>query len=162
MTSPIQIGSMTFTKPNDTQVVATRTIDAPRDLVWAAHTQCEHVQKWLLGPEGWKMPVCEIDLRPGGMWRYAYEGPDGAGFQMSGECKEIQAPERLVYTERMDGSPGEALDTMTLTEEGGRTVVVTVVEYPSQDIREQIIATGMMDGWAESYDRLERYLRTLG
>ncbi|HLA81790.1 MAG TPA: SRPBCC domain-containing protein [Thermoleophilia bacterium] len=161
MASPIQVGSMTFTQPNDTQLVATRTIGAPRALVWAAHTECGHVQKWLLGPEGWKMPVCEIDLRPGGKWRYAYEGPDGAGFQMSGEYREIQAPERLVNTERMDDSPGEALDTMTLTEEGGHTVVVTVVEYPSQEIRDQIIATGMMDGWAESYDRLEEYLRSM-
>ena len=157
-----QVGSMTFTKPDDTSLVATRVMDAARDLVWAAHTQCEHVQQWLLGPEGWTMPICEIDLRPGGRWRYVYEGPDGATFPMSGEYREIQAPARLVNTETMDDSPADTLNILTLTEENGRTVVRTVVEYPSKEIREGIIATGMMEGWAESYDRLQRYLCSLG
>lgn len=126
-----QVGAMTFTRPNDTELVADRVIDAPRDLVWAAHTQCEHVKKWLLGPEPWQMPVCEIDLRPGGKWRYVYEGPDAPSFTMSGEYREIQGPERIVNTESMDGSPVATLNTMTLTEQDGRTLVHTVVEYPS-------------------------------
>jgi uncharacterized protein YndB with AHSA1/START domain len=159
MVSPIQVGSMTFTKPNDTQLTATRELDAPRELVWAAHTQCEHVRKWLLGPEGWTMPVCEIDLRPGGKWRYVYKGPDGAGFQMSGEYRDVKSPERVVNTEKMDDYPTETLNTLTLSEENGRTIVHTVVEYPSKEIREEIIATGMLGGWAESYDRLQEYLR---
>ena len=162
MVSPIQVGSMTFTKPNDTQLTARRELDAPRDLVWAVHTQCEHLQKWLLGPEGWTMPVCEIDLRPSGRWRYVYEGPGGAGFQMAGEYREVVAPERIVNTEKMDDYPTETLNTLTLTEENSRTVLHTIVEYPSEEVREEIIATGMMDGWAGSYDRLDEYLRSMG
>lgn len=161
MSIPIQVGSMTFTKPTATRLTARRVLDAPRTLVWAAHTQCGHVREWLLGPEGWTMPVCEIELRPGGKWRYLYAGPDGAGFQMSGEYKEVETPERIVNTERMDDYPSETFNSMTLTEEGGRTVVDTIVDYPSEEIREEIIATGMMDGWAASYDRLETYLRSL-
>ena len=159
MASSSQVGSMTFTKPNDTQLVAMRVINAPQDLVWKAHTQCEQVKQWLLGPDGWTMPGCEIDLRPGGAWRYVYKGADGAGFEMGGEYKEIEAPERLVNTERMNDLPIETLNTLTLTEQAGRTVVRTVVDYPSQEIREQIIATGMMEGWAKSYDRLERFIQ---
>jgi uncharacterized protein YndB with AHSA1/START domain len=158
MASPIRIGSMIFTKPNDTQLLATREIDAPRERVWAAHTQCELVERWLLGPDGWTMPSCEMDLRPGGTWRYVYKGPDGGGFQMSGAYKEVQAPERLVNTERMDDFSAETLNTMTLTERNGRTLIRTLVEYPSNELREEIIATGMMDGWAQSYDLLEKLL----
>ena len=163
MSSATKVGAMTFTRATDTSLVAERLIDAPRDLVWAAHTQCQHVQQWLLGPEGWTMPSCEIDLRPGGKWRYVYEGPDGAtGFSMGGEYREIEVPRKIVNTERMDDEPSvEALNTLTLTEEDGRTLVRTVVDYPSNGVREGIIATGMMGGLAESYDRLEAYLLSL-
>lgn len=160
MSTPTHVGSMTFTKPSDTVLVATRVIEAPRDLVWAAHTECAHVKEWLLGPEGWTMPICEIDLRPGGQWRYVYQGPSGDGFQMSGEYRDVRAPELLVNTEKMEGVELESLNTLELIEDEDRTIVRTTVEYPSKDSREEIIATGMMDGWAESYDRLDRYLRT--
>lgn len=158
MPSSILVRSMTFTKPNDTQLLATREIAAPREQVWAAHTQCDLVRQWLLRQEGWTMPECEIALHPGGDWRYVFEGPDGSSFQMSGVYSEVQAPERLVSTERMDDSPAETVNTMTLTERMGRTFIETLVEYPSNELREEIIATGMMDGWAESYDRLESFL----
>jgi uncharacterized protein YndB with AHSA1/START domain len=107
------------------------------------------------------MPVCEIDLRPGGGYRYVYKGPDAPSFTMSGEYREVQVPERIVSTESYSESPGETLNTLTLTEEDGRTIVRTVVEYPSKEVREEVLATGMMDGWAESYDRLERQLREM-
>ncbi len=161
MTDTVQVGATTFTKPDETSLIATRAIEADRQLVWAAHTQCEHVKEWLLGPEGWTMPTCEIDLRPAGRWRYVYEGPDGARFSMSGEYREIEAPERVVNTETMDDAPVETVNTLTLIEEGGKTTLRTVVVYPSKELREAIIATGMMDGWAESYDRLEKYLQSL-
>jgi uncharacterized protein YndB with AHSA1/START domain len=160
MASTTQVRSTSFTKPDDKTLVAEFTLEAPRELVWAAHTQCEHVKQWLLGPEGWTMPTCEIDLRPGGRWRYVYRGPDGTSFSMSGEYRELDTPERLVNTETMEGSPGSTLNTLILTEQEGRTTINTVVEYPSQEMREAIIETGMMDGWAESYERLERYLRS--
>jgi uncharacterized protein YndB with AHSA1/START domain len=159
MASSTQVGSTTFTRPNDTQLVAMRLISAPPDFVWEAHTLCEQVKQWLLGPDGWTMPVCEIDLRPGGKYRYVYEATDGRTFQMSGEYQEIEAPERIVSTESMGDSPVQTVNTLTLTENGGRTVLRTVVDYPSKEVREEIISTGMLEGWNKSYDRLEKYLR---
>ncbi len=163
MESTSQVGLTTFTRPNDTQLRAIRVLDAPRALVWAAHTQCEHVQKWLLGPEGWSMPACSMDLRPGGKWSYAYKGPEGDGFTMSGQFREIEAPERIVQTETMEGAPMavETVNTLILAEQDGGTLLTTTVDYPSMDMREQIIATGMMDGWAESYDRLQKHLDSM-
>jgi uncharacterized protein YndB with AHSA1/START domain len=161
MASTTLVRTTSFTKPDEKTIVAEFTLQAPRELVWAAHTQCEHVKRWLLGPEGWTMPTCEIDLRPGGRWRYVYEGPDGSGFSMSGEYREVKAPERLVNTETMGDAPESALDTMILTEQEGRTTIRTTVEYPTQEMQESLIETGMLDGWAESYERLERYLRSM-
>lgn len=162
MATETTVRSMKFSMPSDTEIVATWTIDAPRELVWAAHTQPEHIRQWLLGPEGWSMPVCEMDLRPGGGWRYVYEGPGGAdSFSMSGEIREVQAPRRLVQTEMMNDQPPATLNTLTLDEEDGRTMLRSAVEYPSKEVREEILATGMLDGWAESYERLERYLSSL-
>lgn len=161
MSDVTRVGATEFDRPSDTQLTATRVIDAPRDLVWAAHTQCEHTRHWLLGPEGWQMPVCEIDLRPGGRYRYVYKGPDGPGFSMSGEYRDVRDHERIVNTETMDDAPGETLNTLELTEADGRTTIRTMVEYPSRELREELISMGMLDGWAESYDRLESYLRAL-
>lgn len=160
MANTTTVGATTFTMPTDTEVVGMRIIEAPRELVWAAHTQCEHVRQWMLGPGGWSMPTCEIDLRAGGKWRYVFEGPD-TPFELSGEYRDIHEPNLIVNTERMDNGPVETLNTLKLSEEHGRTLVHTVVEYPSKEIREQVLATGMLDGWAESYDRLEEYLRSM-
>jgi uncharacterized protein YndB with AHSA1/START domain len=164
MEDTTQVGLTTFTRPNDTQLRATRVIDASRDLVWAAHTDCEHVPKWLLGPEGWNMPGCIMDLRPGGKWSYSFNGPDDDGFTLRGEYKEIEAPTRIVQTETMEGAPMavETVNTLVLSEVDGGTLLTTTVDYPSTELREQIIATGMMDGWAESYERLQKYLDSLG
>ena len=161
MSTDVHAGATTFSKPSDTQLVATRIFDAPRELVWAAHTQCEHLQKWQLGPEGWTMPTCEIDLRPGGSYRFVYSGPEGAGFQFSGAYREVAAPKHLVITEMLDEGPVETVNTLTLTEADGRTLLRVVVDYPSNEVREQIIATGMLEGWAQTYDVLEEHLRSL-
>ena len=161
LTTETRIGATTFTQPSDTQLVATRVFEVPRELVWAAHTQCEHLQKWQLGPEGWTMPTCQVDLRPGGSYRYVYAGPEGAGFQFSGAYREVQPPERLVNTEMLDDGPTETLNTLTLAEENGHTILRVVVDYPSREVREEIIATGMLEGWAESYDVLDTYLHSL-
>src|ERR687885_209634 len=105
-----KVGSTTFTMPSDAEIVATRVFDAPRRLVWEAHTSPEHVPHWMLGPEGWTMPVCEIDLRPGGAWHFVWRRADGTEeFEMRGEYREIVPPERLVYTERWGGEWPEAL-----------------------------------------------------
>ena len=152
----------TVTLPSDRAVELTRTLDAPRELVWDAFTKPEHVQQWLLGPDGWEMPICEIDLRPGGSWRYGWRSVDGSGepFELRGEFREIAAPERIVHTERMGDSP-EAVATLVLTEANGRTTMTQTVEYPSQEIRDHVLATGMTDGAGTSYSRLADYLKTV-
>ena len=107
------------------------------------------------------MPVCEIDLRPGGTYRYVFEAPDSPSFSLSGEYREIRDRERIVNSETMNDAPGGTVNTMELIEEDGHTVVRTTVDYPSKELRDEIIATGMLDGWAESYDRLEEYLNSV-
>lgn len=133
----------------------TREFDAPRDLVFAAITQPELVQRWMLGPGGWTMPVCEIDLRPGGKFRYVWR-KDGVDMGMSGAFREIVHPERIVHTEifDQDWTGGETIVTTTLTETKGRTKLSVVVRYGSPAAREGAVKTGMIDGMSETYDRL--------
>ena len=155
-------GKTVFTMPSDTEVVATRTFDAPREMLWEAFTNPEHIPKWMLGPDGWEMPVCEIDLRPGGKWRYTWRKSDGSfEFSMYGEFREIVRPERLVNTETFDPHP-PSLNTTTFTEKAGRTLVVATVVYASKEVRDGALSTGMTDGWGQSYDRLDEFLASLG
>jgi uncharacterized protein YndB with AHSA1/START domain len=113
----------------------------------------------MLGPEGMSMPVCELDLRPGGAWHYEWRSPDGSTMEMNGVIREVVPGEKIVQTENWGGDFAEALNTMVLTENNGRTTVKTTVLYPSKRDREAALATGMKEGWSESYDRLEHYLR---
>ena len=154
-------GATTFATPSDTEVVATRVFDAPRELVWDAFTKPEHVQQWLLGPDGWEMPICEIDLRPGGAYRYGWaEAGTGANpFELSGRFQEVDRPSRIVHTEQFMGEGPEAVVTLELTEEDGGTRMTTTMSYPSKEVRDQVLATGMTDGAGKSYDRLADYLR---
>jgi uncharacterized protein YndB with AHSA1/START domain len=151
----------TFTTPSDREIVATRVFDAPRRLVWDAFTKPEHVSQWMLGPEGWTMPVCEIDLRPGGKWRWVWRMTDGTEMEMNGEYREVVAPERLVNTESWGGDWPETVNTVVFTEEGGRTRTVSTVVYPSKEARDAAMKTGMEDGWGHSYERLDAYLPTV-
>lgn len=154
------LGTTTFTTPSDREIVATRVFDAPRKLVWEAHSSPEHVPHWMLGPEGWTMPVCEIDLRPGGEWHFVWRQPDGTEMDMRGVYKEIAPPERLVHTEAWGGDWPETLNTLVLTEEDGKTTLVATVLYPSKEARDRALGTGMKEGWSASYDRLDEQLRT--
>src|SRR5918911_2819465 len=130
MATATKIGSTTFTTPSDLEIAATCVLNAPRRLVWDAHTSPEHVPQWMLGPEGWTMPVCEIDLRPGGAWHFVWRRPaDGNEFEMRGVYREVVPPERLVYTESWGGDWPEALNTLELTEQGGQTTLTTTVLY---------------------------------
>lgn len=156
-----KVGSTTFTTPSDREIVATRVVKASRELVWACHTRPEHVSKWMLGPEGWTMPVCEIDLRPGGTWHWVWRREDGTEMEMRGVYKEVVPPERLVNTEAWGGDWPETLNTLVLTEEDGKTTIQTTVLYPSKEARVRALGTGMEDGWSVSYDRLDEYLRTI-
>jgi len=150
-----------FTTPSDLEIVATRVFDAPRKLVWECWTNPEHVPHWMTGPEGMTMPVCEIDLRVGGEWHFMWRQPNGTEMEMRGVYREIVPPERLVNTESWGGDWPETLNTLVLTEEGGRTMTVCTVLYPSQEARDRALGTGMKEGWSESYDRLDEYLPTV-
>jgi uncharacterized protein YndB with AHSA1/START domain len=152
--------STTFSTPSDREIVAVRVFDAPRQLVWDAHTKPEHVSRWLLGPDGWTMPVCEIDLRPGGEWHWVWRRSDGTEMGMRGVYREVTPPERLVNTESWGGDWPDTINTLVLTEKSGKTTVTTTVLYPSKDARDAALKTGMKEGWSTSYDRLDAYLRT--
>ena len=156
-----QVGATTFTTPSDREIAATRAFDASRKLIFDAYTKPEHVPHWMLGPDGWTMPVCEIDLRPGGGWHFVWRQPDGTEMEMRGVYKEITPPERLVSTESWGGDWPETLNTVVLTEEGGKATLVATVLYPSKEAREKALGTRMKEGWSQSYDRLDDYLRTL-
>ena len=149
--------TLKITTPSDQEIVMTRVFDAPRDLVFEALTKPELVKRWLLGPDGWSMPVCEIDLKVGGTYRYVWRrDADGSEMGMSGVYREIVAPERIVATEQFDQPwyPGEAVGTTVLVEQNGRTTLTNTVRYDSKEIRDGVLKSGMEDGVSKSYDRL--------
>ncbi len=148
--------SFSVTTPSDQEIRLTRLFNAPRHLVFEAMTKPEHVKEWWgrLG-EGYSVPVCEIDLRVGGRWRFVNRHPKGeAAFH--GEYREITPPSRLVFTEIFEEFPdGLSVVTTEFTDEGGKTRMTATVRYPSLAVRDMVLATGMSKGAAISYDRLE-------
>jgi uncharacterized protein YndB with AHSA1/START domain len=162
MTTATRTGITTYTTPTDNQIAATRVVDAPRRTVFEAWTNPKHVSQWLLGPDGWTMPVCEIDLRPGGAWRWVWRKADGREMAMSGFYKEVIRPERLVWTERWGPEWPETTNTLELRESGGQTTMVMTMTYPSKDIRDKARATGMTGGMDVSFDRLDKFVKTIG
>jgi uncharacterized protein YndB with AHSA1/START domain len=145
----------------DREIVMTRVFDAPRNLVFDAFTKPELLKQWLLGPPGWSMPVCEIDLRIGGSYRYVWRrDADGTEMGCGGVYREILPPERLVQTERFDNPwyPGESLITTVLDEQRGKTTLTATMLYESRDARDGILKSGMESGVAASYDRLAELL----
>src|SRR4051812_19078407 len=142
-------GNLQVTTPSDREIAMTRVFDAPRPLVFEALTTPELVKRWLLGPPGWTMPGCEIDLKVGGAYRYTWRNDEnGREFGSGGVFREIVAPERIVHTEKMDGMPGEALVTNSLTEQGGRTTLVLTMRFDSKEARDGALKTGMEKGVA--------------
>ena len=161
MTTTARAAATTYTTPSDQEIVVTRVVDAPRRLVFEAHTNPAHVPHWMLGPEGWTMPVCEIDLRPGGGWHFVWRRSDGTEMEMRGVYREIVPPERVICTESWGGDWPETLNTLLLAEEGGKTTITQRVLYPSKEAREAALKTGMTEGMSVSYDRLAEYLDAL-
>jgi uncharacterized protein YndB with AHSA1/START domain len=144
------------TTPSEVEIRLTRLFDAPRHLVFEAMTKPEHVKRWwgMLG-EGYSVPICEIDLRVGGKWRFVNRHPKGE-VAFSGEYMEITPPSRLVYTEIMEPhSEPVSVVTSIFTDEGGKTRYTATVRYPSLEVRDMVLGTGMERGAAISYDRLE-------
>jgi uncharacterized protein YndB with AHSA1/START domain len=148
--------------PTDREVVMTRVFDAPRHLVFEAWTNPKHLPQWMLGPPGWTMPVCEIDLRVGGEWHFEWRRSDGTEMGMRGTYKEIKPPERLVSTERWGADWPETVNTVTLTEVDGKTTMTLAILYPSKEARDAALKTGMKQGMTLSFTRLEEYLATMG
>ena len=144
------------TTPSDREIRLTRLFNAPRHLVFEAMTKPEHVRRWWgnLG-EGYSVPVCDIDLRPGGAWRFVNRHPKGE-VAFSGKYMEIVPPSRLVFTEVMEPypEPGSVVTT-EYTEENGQTRLTATCRYPSQEIRDMVVGSGMERGAGLSYDRLD-------
>ncbi len=152
-------GTLQVTTPSDCEVAMSRVFDAPRRLVFEAWTNPEHVPHWMIGPEGWTMPVCEIDLRAGGAWHFVWRKADGTEMAMNGTYREVTPPERLVSTEKWGPEWPETINTLTLAEKDGKTTATQTILYPSKEARDAALQTGMKEGAAQSYDRLDLYLR---
>ena len=162
--------TVTVTTPSDREVTVVREFDAPAQLIWDAHTKPELIKRWLVGSDGWTMPYCKVDLRVGGRYRYIWQNKETGGrFGSYGEHLEIVTRERIVTSEVMDGlAPGETIDdepawgegdpavnTLTLAEAGGRTTLTINMCFPSKEVRDMAVQSGMTDGMAMGYDRLE-------
>lgn len=148
--------SFRVTTPSEQEIGLERLFNAPRHLVFEVMTKPEHVKRWWgqLG-EGYSVPVCEIDLRVGGKWRFVNRHPRGeAAFH--GEYREISPPSRVVFTEIFEEFPDVvSVVTTVLSDEGGKTRLTATVRYPSQQVRDMVMSTGMSRGAGISYDRLE-------
>jgi len=156
-----QVGKMTIRVKSDREAEISRVFDAPRRLVWEAISKPEHLRHWW-GPRRNEMVSCELDFRPGGSWRYVVRGPDGNDYAFRGQIREVVPPERVVQTFEFEGVPGAvSVETMTLTERDGKTTLSVTSSFDSREALEGMLQSGMETGAAETYDRLEEYLRTL-
>jgi uncharacterized protein YndB with AHSA1/START domain len=161
MTTTSRTGVTTFTTPSDREIVATRVFEAPRELVFDAYTSPDHLPHWMTGPSGWTMPVCEIDLRPGGVWRFVWRKVDGSEMAMSGVYEEVVRPERIVNTESWGGDWPDTLNTVVLTEANGLTTMVSTSLYPTLEARDAALGSGMKEGMNISFDRLDAHLASV-
>jgi uncharacterized protein YndB with AHSA1/START domain len=153
-------GNLEVTTPTDREIAMTRVFAAPRRLVFDAFTKPELVRRWLLGPSGWTMPVCEIDLRVGGRYRYVWRKTGVPDMGMGGVFREIVPPERIVATELFDDAwyEGEAVDTTVFDEQGGSTRVTITMLLASKEVRDAVLKSGMEGGVEAGYDRLDEIL----
>jgi uncharacterized protein YndB with AHSA1/START domain len=149
--------------PSDREIVMTRVFDAPRDLVFAAHTTAEHLQHWWGGnDEGSRLEI-ELDFRTGGRYRFVEHTADGEQHAFRGEFREIVAPERIVQTFEYEPLAGHiVLETLVFEEHGGKTTLTTTSLFQSKDDRDGMVDSGMEQGANSSMDRLEDYLKSLG
>jgi uncharacterized protein YndB with AHSA1/START domain len=145
------------TTPGELDIVMARDFEAPPDMIFDALTKPELVRRWLTGPDGWIMPVCEIDLKVGGAWRYVWRNEEnGREFGMHGEYREIDRPGRIVHTEFF--GEGESLVTSSITAKGDTTTLTMTMRFASRAERDGALETGMADGVAVGYDRLDEIL----
>lgn len=148
----------------DREIRGTREFDAPRDLVWRAYTEPELLKRWLLGPDGWVMTVCRIDLRAGGSYRYEWRKVEGGiTMGMGGDYLEVAPPARLVSTERFDESwyPGGMTATIEFEARGRKTLLRQVFRYDSPEGRDAVLKSPMDEGMVAGYNRLDDVLASL-
>jgi len=141
----------------DTHIIVTRRFAAPPEAVYRAHTDRQLIQKWLLGPEGWTMPVCIIEAKPGGKFRYEWTDSNGHGFYLTGEYLELEPYSRIVHVERMhlpDPTPDNHVETR-FDADGTGTMMTMRMTLPDAQTRATMLATGMEHGMEASYARLE-------
>ena len=150
-------GTLQVSTPTDREIVLTRVFDAPRQLVFDAFRKPELLKRWF-GPRGWSLKVCEVDWRVGGGFRFVMQGPGGAEMGMRGVYRELEPPGRSVHAESYDGYPGESVVTAVLEERDGKTTLTATIRYPSQEVRDMVLKSGMEHGAAESYDKLAELL----
>src|SRR5262245_48080233 len=163
---PMTMEKAQVTLPSDREVKVVRSFRAPRPLVYRTYTEPSLVQRWLLGPPGWSMPDCEMDVRAGGSYRWRWRNDeDGSEFGFFGTFREVKPQSRLVHTQTFDpGDIGnehpmsESLVTVTFAEEGGLTTVTTLIDFGSKEARDGAVATGMTDGMESSYQLLDQLL----
>lgn len=163
---PMTIDKAQVTTPSDREVKVTRSFRAPRALVYKAYTDPALVRRWLLGPPGWSMPICEMDVQVGGRFKWRWRSEEkGDEFGFTGTYREVQPSSKIVHTEAYDpgtvggGYPGEdALVTVTFAEDGAVTTVTTLIDFGSKEARDAAVATGMTDGMEQSYQLLDRLL----
>lgn len=156
------IRHLELSTPTDREVVITRSFDAPRELVFDCHTKPDLVRRWLLGPPGWTMPVCDIELKVGGRYRYVWRSADGTEMGMGGIYREIARPGLIVVNESFDEdwTGGETTVTTRFEEAGGVTRSTVTVLYSSKEARDAAGRSGMADGMEAGYQRLDELLAT--
>jgi uncharacterized protein YndB with AHSA1/START domain len=153
-------GGLAVSLPSDREIVMTRVFDAPRELVFEAHSRCEHITRWWGSRES--TLTCDMDFRPGGTYRFVQRTPDGEEYAFRGEYREIVVPARIVQTFEFEGMPGHvAVETLTFDEQDGKTTLTSTALYQSVEDRDGILASGMETGAAESLDRLAELLHTM-
>ena len=156
MTAPLT--ALTLTLDGATGVVVTRRFAAAPERIWDAHVDPEMVRRWCLGPDGWTMPVCEIDARPGGGFRYVWADGTGASFSITGSFHVLERPGRIVHVEVMhlpDPTPENHVETLFAPDGAGGTLMTMRMTLPSAEAREAMLASGMESGMADSYVRLD-------
>ena len=148
-------------EPGKTHFTTRRVVDAPRALVFEAFTRCEHLTRWM-GPKSMPMVSCEIDLRPGGRYRFVFRAPNGSDVGFSGEFREVVRPERIVRTFVFEPIPeGAALETLELDERDGKTTITTTTLHKTVQNRDGHVGSGMEAGMTEGYARLDELLAGL-
>ena len=152
------MSKLTLTTEGDTHVVVTRRFAAAPEAVYRAHTEAALVQQWMLGPDGWSMPVCVCEARVGGHMRYEWSNGKGRDFYLTGEFLELEPFRRIVHVERMhmpDATPNNHVET-TFVKDGSGTLMTMRMTLPNSETRAAMLATGMEHGMEASYARLER------